>query len=217
VRRHTADGQWFAEHSALDGLRVAANLDDGQVFAVVARTPAIYIATMKGFFPRERDSEWTWRWMGQDAAWTIVNTSAQPIVTTLGIELSAFHRARRLELLLDGRHVQTFVVEPPRRIYQVGPLTVIPGGHELAFHPAEGPTVAGDVINNGDRRPLSFALGTWHWTVRGEQPRRRGPLTGISGPGSASVFPTWLGPFRRAITRTTNDVCSPSTSPHSRA
>jgi hypothetical protein len=170
VRRHTADGQWFAEHPALDGLRVAANLDDGQVFAVVARTPAIYIATMTGFFPREHDSEWRWRWMGQDAAWTIVNTSAQPIVTTLGIELSAFHGARRLELLLDGRRVQTFVVEPPRRIYQVGPLTVIPGGHELAFHPAEGPTVAGDVINNGDRRPLSFAIGTWHWTVRGEQP-----------------------------------------------
>jgi hypothetical protein len=26
------------------------------------------------------------------------------------------------------------------------------------------------VINNDDRRPLSFALGTWNWTVRGDQP-----------------------------------------------
>ena len=59
---------------------------------------------MTGFFPREHDAEWTWRWMGKDAAWTIVNTSAQPIVATLGIEMSAFHRARRMELLLDGRH-----------------------------------------------------------------------------------------------------------------
>jgi hypothetical protein len=169
VRRHTADGQWFAAHPAPDGLHVAANLDDGQVFAVVARAPAIYTATMTRFFPREHDAEWTWRWMGKDAAWTIVNTGAQPIVTTLGIELSAFHRARRMDLLLDGRHVQTFVVEPRRRIYQTGPLTVMPGGHELVFHPAEVPTVASDVIDNGDRRALSFALGTWHWTVPGEQ------------------------------------------------
>ena len=84
--------------------------------------------------------------------------------------MSAFHRARRMELLLDGRSVQTLVVEPSRRIYQIGPLTVPPGDHELVFHPAEAPTVAGDVINNGDRRPLSFALGTWNWSVRGEQP-----------------------------------------------
>ena len=36
---------------------------------------------------------------------------------------------------------------------------MIPGGHELVFHPSEAPTVAGDAINNGDRRPLSFAVG----------------------------------------------------------
>ena len=72
-----------------------------------------------------------------------------------------------MELRLDGRRVQTLVVEPSRRIYQIGPLTVTPGDHELVFHPAEAPTVAGDVIDNGDRRPLSFALGTWSWTRAG--------------------------------------------------
>jgi hypothetical protein len=51
----------------------------------------------------------------------------------------------------------------------MGPLTVSPGGHELVFHPVEVPTVVRDVIDNGDRRALSFALGTWHWTVLGEQ------------------------------------------------
>ena len=125
---------------------------------------------MTGFFPREHDADWSWRWMGADAAWTIVNTSNRPIVATLGLELSAFHRARRMELRLDGRPVQTLVVEPSRRIYQLGPLTIVPGDHELVFHPAEAPTVAGDVISNGDRRPLSFALGTWSWTVQSEQP-----------------------------------------------
>ena len=168
VRRDTADGQWFAEHPALDGLRVAANFDDGQVFAVTAHTPAIYTATMTGFSPREQDAERSWRWMGADAAWTVVNTGVRPIVATLDLEMSAFHRSRPLELLLDGRHVQTLVVEQSRRIQPLGPLTVPPGDHELVFHPVEAPTVADDVINNGDRRPLSFALGTWNWTVRGE-------------------------------------------------
>jgi hypothetical protein len=75
-----------------------------------------------------------------------------------------------MELRLDGHPVQTLVVAPSRRIYRLGPLTIVPGDHQLAFHPAEAPTVAGDVINNGDRRPLSFAIGTGSWTVLREQP-----------------------------------------------
>lgn len=170
VRRDTADEPWFAKHAALDGWRVAANFDDGQVFEVTARTPVIYTATMTRFFPREHEAEWTWRWMGKDAAWTIVNTSAQPIATTLHIELLAFHGARQMELRLDGRHVQTFVVEASRRIYEIGPFTVNPGGHEIVFHPADVPNVADDVMHNGDPRRLSFAIGTWSWRVRGGQP-----------------------------------------------
>jgi len=173
VRRGSADGHSFADQPAPDGLRVAARFDDGEVFAVTAQTSTIYTARMAGFFPREHDREWAWRWMGADAAWTIVNTSGQPIIATLGLEMSAFHRVRRMELLLDGRRVENvpaLVVEPARRIYQIGPLTVFPGDHALVFHPAEVPTVAGEVINNGDPRPLSFALGTWNWSVRGEQP-----------------------------------------------
>jgi hypothetical protein len=170
VRRDTVEGRLLADHAAPDGLRVAARFDDAQVFAVSAEQPAIYAATMTGFSPREHDGAWAWRWMGADAAWTIANTGRRPIVATLGLEMSAFHQARRMDVRLDGRHVQTLLVQPSRRVYQIGPIAVIPGDHELQFHPAEEPTVAGDVINNDDPRPLSFALGAWNWTVRGEQP-----------------------------------------------
>jgi hypothetical protein len=170
VRRDTADEHGVLSHLEVDGLRVAAEFDDSRVFAVTARSPTIYTEAMRGFYPRERDAERTWRWMGNDAAWTIVNTRAQPVVATLGLELSAFHRARRMELLLDGRHVQTFVVEPPRRMYQTHPLAVTPGAHELAFRAAEAPTVADEAIGNGDPRALSFAFGAWAWTVRGRDP-----------------------------------------------
>ena len=169
VRRDATDGPSRADRPAPDGLRVAARFDDGEVFAVTGQTSAIYTATMTGFLPRERDAEWTWRWMGADAVWTIVNAGARPIVATLSLEMSAFHHARDMELRLDGRHVQTLVVDPSRHTYQIGPLTVMPGEHDLVFHPAEVPTVAGDAIGNGDRRPLSFAFGTWSWTEREEQ------------------------------------------------
>jgi hypothetical protein len=169
ARRAADAGQRLAAH-AVDGLRTAATFDDGQVFAVTARTPAVYTATMAGFFPREHDADWTWRWMGGDAAWTIVNTTGRPILATLALELSALDGGRRLELQLDGRQVQTLVVDPSRRTYEIGPLTVNPGGHTLVFHPSEAPTVAGDVAGNGDRRRLSFALGTWNWSVRGDEP-----------------------------------------------
>jgi hypothetical protein len=53
---------------------------------------------------------------------------------------------------------------------RIGPLVLSPGAHELVFRASEAPTVADDVMKNGDRRALSFALGTWRWTVQQEQP-----------------------------------------------
>ena len=170
VRRGNWEGRWFANRRPPDGLRLQAHFGDGDVFAVTAETPFVYTAEMTAFSNREYNEDWTWRWMGPDASWKIVNTSGRPIVAAIDLEMSAFHRARRMELRLDGHPVQTLVVEPARRIYQIGPLTVPPGDHELVFHPAEPPTVADDVIKNGDLRALSFALGTWNWAVRGEQP-----------------------------------------------
>jgi len=169
VRRGTDESQLFDDHALPDGLRVAARFANGRVFAVTATTPPIYTATMTGFFPRENDGKRSWQWMGATAAWTIVNTGARPIVATLGLELSA-DPADRMDVQLDGRPVQTLVVEPSRRIYQLGPLTVGPGDHQLVFHATGAPTVPDEVANNGDRRRLSFALGTWAWTVRSEQP-----------------------------------------------
>ena len=170
VRRGTAAGQWFVKRPAPASLRVVANFEDGVVFAVTEVSPEIYTAATTGFFPREHDAEWSWQWMGAEAAWTIVNTSGRPVIAAISLEVSAFHRARRMELALDGLPAQAVVVGPLRRVYQIGPLTVPSGSHQLAFHPAESPTVAHDVIKNGDQRPLSFAVGDWSWNVRNEQP-----------------------------------------------
>jgi hypothetical protein len=166
VRADTAPWLQFA---AVDGLRLAASFPDSQVLAVIAEPAPIYIAARLGFSPREHHGGASWQWMGAEAAWTIVNPAPHPVAAALALELSAFHRDRRLELLLDGRTVQTLGIVPRRRTYSIGPLTVPPGHHALVFRAVEAPTIAADVINNGDSRALSFALGMWNWSVRDER------------------------------------------------
>jgi hypothetical protein len=149
---------------------VSARFADGAVWAVAAELPAVRTATLTGFCSREYDDDWAWRWMETDAAWTIVNATARPIDSTLVLELSAFHHPRRLELWLDGQPVQTAVIEPARNTYQLGPLVVRPGYHELLFHPVDPPGAAAEIIDTGDQRRLSFAVGGWNWRMPGQQP-----------------------------------------------
>ena len=108
--------------------------------------------------------------MGAEAAWTVVNVTAAPIVATLSLELSAFHHERPLEVRIDGRSIHSIQVECERRVYEVGPFTIPSGSHQVAFHATQGPTIASGVVTNGDARPLSFALGTWSWNIRSDWP-----------------------------------------------
>jgi hypothetical protein len=170
VRRDSLDRRAFAHDVAPDGLRLAASFAGAAVFAVTAAKPAIYTARMSGFFPAEHDAGRAWRWMGTDSLWTIVNTADRAMGATLRVELSAFYGPRGMKVSLDGYVLQTVVVTSSRAWYELGPMTVTPGAHEVVFHPVEAPAVAGSVTGNGDPRALSFAFGEADWIVRGEHP-----------------------------------------------
>jgi hypothetical protein len=170
VRQGNREGRAFFDRPVPPGLRLAARFRDAQIFAVTAATPPIYTDAMTRFWPRERDGGRTWRWMGEAATWTVVNTGARPIVATLAVELSAFHHPRRMDLAFDGQAVQTLVVAPEQHSYEAGPFTVTPGRHELAFQPLEPPARASDLVANGDPRRLSYAVGAWAWTVLSHTP-----------------------------------------------
>ena len=169
VRQQSALGPLTEPSRVPEGFRLAATFDDGLVLAVTARRPLIYTSVMAGFSPREHDREWSWRWMGSGAAWTITRTTPLPIVAALDIEASAFQHDRQVTVWLDGAQVQSLVVERARRTYRLGPFTFPHGAHELVFRATEPPAVADDVHHNGDRRPLSVAIGTWRWTVAEDQ------------------------------------------------
>ncbi len=170
VRHDTAVQRWFGSRGTPEGLQEVARLGGGNVFVVTAPAPLVYISRMTRFYAREYDGDWTWRWMGPEASLRVVNTSHRPIVAALDVDMTAFHRARRLTLVLDGSEVQTILVAPQRRLHRIGPLTLAPGEHDLVFHPCEPPTVASDLMSNGDMRPLSFGIGTWHWAAGGQRP-----------------------------------------------
>ena len=164
VRRGTEESQWFDDHAPPPGLRVAARFADGRVFAVAASRPPVYTAGTAGFFARERDGKRSWVWMSSDAEWTVVNTGVNPIEATLELEAWAFQRPRRMDLSLDGHHLQTIIVGLPIDMHRIGPLVLSPGGHFLTFHPVEEPAADPDGAGHGDRRRLSIALGAWTWT-----------------------------------------------------
>lgn len=170
VRRDTEERRWFANRPAPEGLQRQARLRDGDVFSVSAAAPAVYTVAMTSFFAREHDRAWTWRWMGSRAVWRIANTTSRAVAATLHLEVLAFNKARRLELQLDGHPLDSFIVEPTRRMYAIGPIALAPGDHQLAFRAVEPAALAADAIAGDDRRSLMFAVGTWTWTVKAERP-----------------------------------------------
>lgn len=166
---HVIDRQPFDELHSKAGLKIQAQFDDGRLYAVTAEPPAIYTATTVGFHRREHDEDWTWRWIGGDGTWIIVNTMEAPLSVLLHLELAAFDRARDLEVFLDGQRVDFMRVQPGKQLYVIGPLRVLPGSRELVFHPVDPPTIASEAMATADRRRLSVAVGASRWSV--EAPR----------------------------------------------
>ncbi|MEX1128383.1 MAG: hypothetical protein WEB50_07455 [Vicinamibacterales bacterium] len=149
------------------GLLLASSHRDAAVFEVTAPRPAVYTSAMSGLSPREHNAEWSWRWCGDGAMWTVVNTGADEVEAALDLELAAFSWTRRVEVLLDGRSMQMLSVGPARRMHRVAPLRLSPGEHQLEFRPVAPATPAADLGISGDPRALSFALGAWTWRTAG--------------------------------------------------
>jgi hypothetical protein len=163
VRPGSFAGRLWSVRPTDEGLHLAVDVTGTRVFEVTAPVPPVYTAAMEGFFDREATGEWTWRWMGDTASWTIVNTGNAEVVAGLEVELQAFGGGRELQLTLDGRDIGVLTIGTARRFHTVPSFAVPPGRHTLAFVPREPPSVADAILHNGDGRRLSFAVGEWRW------------------------------------------------------
>ncbi|HMB79030.1 MAG TPA: 6-pyruvoyl-tetrahydropterin synthase-related protein [Vicinamibacterales bacterium] len=160
--RDTWERQWLNEHGDANGFERQARFADADVFLLKPRE-LLYTDQVTGFWPREHGDHATWRWMGADASWTIVTPTPQSRVM-LDVDMRAFHVTRPLAVRLDGGREQVLNVDPGARTYAIGPLALTAGPHVLTFHSAAPATRADEVIGNGDRRALSFAMGAWKWS-----------------------------------------------------
>jgi hypothetical protein len=155
--------KWLNDHGEAEGFHVRARFADADLLTVTQHEPLVYTQQITGFWPREHDQQTTWRWMGADASWTIVTKTPRPRVV-LHVKMSAFHVPRTLAVRLDGGTEQTLLVDQRPDTYRIGPLALGAGAHLLTFHSTAPATTADDVLRNGDRRALSFSIGTWKWT-----------------------------------------------------
>ncbi|HXG87449.1 MAG TPA: hypothetical protein VNJ02_03855 [Vicinamibacterales bacterium] len=163
----TGNGPAPAPAAGVSGLRRVAHFADAQVLAVDTPAPAIYTARFSGFYPRESDRQWSWRWLARDGEWQVVNTTATAIAATVDIELYASGRRQPLELWWDGQPITALSVDPGRHFYRLHLPSVSSGNHQLAFRAVQAPVAPTASRQSTDPRPLSVAIGHWRWTTNG--------------------------------------------------
>jgi hypothetical protein len=148
-----------------DGLRRAAAYAEASVYEVTAGPPPIVVLDSAGFFSWERAGSSRWRWIGQDAGWTVFNTTPAEIHAALRLQLEAFATPRHVIVELDARPVSTIDVGIAPREYFISPVLLPSGRHVLRFRVREPATRAADVLANGDQRLLTIRFYLWRWEV----------------------------------------------------
>ncbi len=148
-----------------DGLVLTQSFPDARVYAVNRQPPEIMTLGMDGFFEWEQASGQRWRWMSQQGLWTVRNTTPAKLRATLEIEIEAFARPRTLVATLDSTELAVLQVVPNRRRYSLGSVEISPGDHALIFRAIEPADRPGDLIGNGDTRPVTIMFASWSWSV----------------------------------------------------
>jgi len=86
---------------------------------------------------------------------------------TLSVDLVPIGTPRTLTVALDGGPPVSLSLGMTRQQHTLGPWTLAPGDHTLAFVADGEPTRPSDLIDESkDRRPLAVAFRNESWTVQ---------------------------------------------------
>jgi len=146
------------------GLEVAITFADATVYTVTQSVPPLATIAAAGFFGYEHKGEDRWQWMSPKGQWTVRNTTPDPQTATLSVDLVAIGMPRRVTISLDGAPVASLLVDVSRKAHAIGPWTLTPGDHTLAFVADGDPVRPSDVAGTTDRRPLTIAFRHTHWS-----------------------------------------------------
>lgn len=134
---------------------------DASVFAIAGAAVPVYVGALEGADRREYDGPRSWRWAGARVSVPLINVSASPQSPRLGLTLSAFGIPRQVRVTLDGVAVTVLRVPSEDTVFELGPLTLSPGQHQLVLESLE-PALSPAAIGGGtDARLLALRIGRW--------------------------------------------------------
>jgi len=120
-----------------------------------------------GFYDYEHQNDDWWRWMSPRGQWTVRNTTAAPQRVTLTVVLVPIGSPRNLTASFDAGPATSLPLAMARREYTLGPFTLAPGDHTLAFTADGEPTRPSDLVDDSkDTRSLTVAFRNERWTAR---------------------------------------------------
>jgi hypothetical protein len=145
------------------GIALAHELPDSHVYTVATTLPPVVTVSTRGFYDYEhQDDDW-WRWMSPAGLWTVRNTTGTPQRIALNVDLVPIGVPRTLTVTIDGAPTATMALGMARKEYTLGPWTLAPGDHVLAFAADGDPTRPSDVADSKDVRPLTVAFRNDRW------------------------------------------------------
>ena len=156
VRRDTPTEKWLRAKPVPERLERGPAFQDAWILSVKTDDgPRVFVRSMLGFYPRQYDTDLTWRWMGQMASLQ-VSATRMPVDTVLKLDLMAFPHRRRVEAILNGVWLGELEVATEWRQYDV-PLGILPGESTLNLVCLE------PVLPKGNGRVHGLAVGKWQF------------------------------------------------------
>jgi hypothetical protein len=170
------------------GLAMLAEFHDSRVYAVVAERPSVVALHAEGFHEFESHDRDLWQWMGPQGRWQVRNTTSQPRLAELVVELQSVAWPRTLEVSLDGALVEQVRVQIDNGAYRLGPWLLAPGDHPLAFRTVEPPFRPSEHSSSLDQRLLTVAFRRVRWI---DQPSAPEPAAhrGLAGELASDLAP----------------------------
>ncbi len=134
---------------------------DGEIalYRVDAEPSSVYVRRWDGFSWREGVGSESLRWAGTRAAWWLSDPRWTRDPVRLRLELVAFPEPRDVSLIFNGDLITTFDVSTELAWFEVE-LPMRPFRNRVQFVASGDPAVPDQILGNGDRRRLAFAVGS---------------------------------------------------------
>jgi hypothetical protein len=134
--------------------------EDTAVYSIRAPHLDTMILPISGFSAAE---EWpdgrTWRWIGDNATISLVNSTQQTHEITLRAGVMSFSGPRTLSVVQNGKTIYVVHVPVESKDIKIENIKLLPGDNNLKLKVNPGAESIDSVLHNNDYRVVSIALG----------------------------------------------------------